>query len=167
MPLVVVNDASCLIDLRKGRLLRALCRLPLRLVVPLPIRESELLDFTPCDWETLDQGGMETHDLTPERVADALALARRFGRLSANDCFCLVTAQSHKGSILLTGDSLLRTVASAEGVRVHGVLWIVDQLRATNVCERALLIKALEDWKSDRAVFLPNHLIDRRLRDFL
>ena len=165
MPPFVVSDASCLIDLRKGRLLRALCRLPLRFVVPLPIRESELLDFTPSDWTILDQGRMETHDLPPERIADAFTLRRRFGRLSANDCFCLVTAQSFQDSILLTGDSLLRIVASAEGVRVHGVLWIVDQLHAAKVCERALLIEALEAWKSDRAVFLPNHLIDRQLRD--
>ena len=64
----VVYDASCLIDLRKGRLLEALCRLPCRFVVPLPIRESEVLDFTPHEWAILDRGGMETHDLPPERV---------------------------------------------------------------------------------------------------
>ncbi len=46
MTRVVVNDASCLIDLRKGRLLPMLCRLPYRFVVPLPIRESELLTLT-------------------------------------------------------------------------------------------------------------------------
>ena len=163
MPVVVVNDASCLIDLRKGRLLTELCRLPFRFVVPLPIRESELLDFTPGDWAILDRGGMETHDLPPGRIADALAFRRRFGRLSANDCFCLVTAQSHQGSVLLTGDSLLRTVASAEGVHVHGVLWIVDQLKAAKACDRALLVGALEIWKSDRSVFLPDHLIDQYL----
>lgn len=164
MPVVVVNDASCLIDLRKGRLLRVLCRLPFRFVVPLPIRESELLDFSPNEWAILDRGGIETHDLPRERIADALALRRRFGRLSANDCFCLVTAQSHEESILLTGDSQLRKVASTEGVRVHGVLWIVDQLQANEACDRAVLIDALKVWKSDRTVFLPKHLIDRQLR---
>ena len=165
MPVVVVNDASCLIDLRKARLLPAFCRLPFRFVIPLPIRESELLDFTPCEWAILDQGGIETHDLPPERIADALALRRRFGRLSANDCFCLVTAQCYEGSILLTGDSQLRSAASTVGVCVHGVLWIVDQLEAAKACDRALLIKALEVWKLDRSVFLPSHLIDRRLRE--
>ncbi|WP_446831807.1 hypothetical protein [Candidatus Foliamicus sp.] len=54
--------------------------------MPLPIRESELLGFTPGDWAILDQGGMETHDLPPARIAEALAVRRRFGRLSANDC---------------------------------------------------------------------------------
>lgn len=162
---VVVNDASCLIDLRKGKLLPNLCRLPFQLIVPLPIRESELPSFTPSDWEILDRGGMKTHNLSPEEITASLNLRCRFGRLSANDCFCMVTAQSYDNSILLTGDSLLRTVASSEGIRTHGVLWVVEQLWATKACNRAPLIKALEIWKSDRSVFLPGHLIDRKLHD--
>ena len=165
MTCAVVNDASCLIDLRKGRLLEVLCRLHCRFVVPLPIRESELLDFTPHEWAILDRGGMETHDLPPERMREVFALKRRHGRLSANDCFCLVTAQCLDDGILLTGDGLLRTVAEAMGVRVHGVLWIVDALKAANACEDALLAGALEIWKADRSVFLPDHLIDRRLHE--
>ena len=165
MTCVVVNDASCLIDLRKGRLLEVLCRLPYRFVVPLPVRESELLDFTPHEWAILDDGGMETHDLPPERMKEVLALKRRHGRLSASDCFCLVAAQCLEGGIILTGDGLLRTVAEAAGVRVHGVLWIVDALKAAKACDEALLVEALEIWKVDRSVFLPDRRIDRRLRD--
>ena len=41
-----------------------------------PIRESELLDFTPKEWAILDGGGMETYDLPPERMADVFALKR-------------------------------------------------------------------------------------------
>ena len=164
MPVVVVNDASCLIDMRKGRLLQTLHRLPFRFIVPLPIRESELLGFTPAEWAVLERGGMETHDLPPERMADAFALKRQFGRLSANDCVCLVTAQCHEGSILLTGDRPLRTIAKESGVRVHGVLWIVDELKTAQACDFGLLTEALEIWKSDRSVFLPDRLIDQRLR---
>ena len=61
MTCVAVNDASCLIDLRKGQLLHVLSRLPYRFIVPLPIRVSELLDFTPQEWAILDGGGMETY----------------------------------------------------------------------------------------------------------
>ena len=76
MTCVVVNDASCLIDLCKGRRLQSLSHLPYRFIVPLPIRESELLDFTPKEWAILDGGGMETYDLPPERMADVFALKR-------------------------------------------------------------------------------------------
>ena len=45
MTTVVVNDASCLIDLHKGQLLNVMLTLPYRFVVPLPIRQAEALDL--------------------------------------------------------------------------------------------------------------------------
>ena len=107
---------------------------------------------------------MKIHDLPPDQTKDVFALKRRHGRLSANDCFCLVTAQGHEDGILLTGDGYLRTVAAALGVRVHGVLWIVDELEAAGACNDTFLIGALEIWKAYRSVFLPDHLLDQRLR---
>ena len=55
--LVVINDASCLIDLRKGALLDVLVHLPYQLVIPLPVRLSEVLDFSAQDWAILDHRG--------------------------------------------------------------------------------------------------------------
>ena len=117
MSVVVVNDASCLIDLRKGRLLEVLPCLDFWYVVPFPIRESELLDFTPAEWAVLERGGMATYDLSPEQLANASNLKQQFSFLSAKDCFCLVTAQHHADSILLTGDQPLRKIATELGVR--------------------------------------------------
>ena len=164
MTCVVVNDASCLIDLRKGLLLHVLLRLPYRFIVPLPIREEELLDFTPQEWRMLDDGGLMTYDLPGEEVAQVFALKRTHSRLSANDCFALVTTTCQENGILLTGDGLLRKVATALDVRVHGVLWIIDELHAAEACEVELLISALEFWQNDDAVFLPDAEIDKRLR---
>lgn len=163
-PVVVVNDASCLIDLRKGRLLHLLVRLPYRLVIPLPVRVSEILDFTPQEWAILDGGGMETFDLPSERVAEAFGVKGAHPKLSANDCFCLVTARCHAEAILLTGDGTLRRVASEGGQRVHGVLWIIDELRRLALCADETLVVALEAWRLDRAVFLPLPEVERRLR---
>ena len=162
MTCVVVNDASCLIDLRKGRLLSVLCTLPHQLIVPLPIRESELLDFTDRDWQILDEAGMVTHDLPPDQVQEAIALRGRHPALSANDCFCAVTARIHNG-IVLTGDSNLRRVALRDGLRVHGVLWVIDQLEATEACDVARLTYALNMWQQDDAVFLPREEVSRRI----
>ena len=83
----------------------------------------------------LEEAGMITHDLTPEEVGQALAVKGRHPGLSANDCFCLVTARAYPG-ILLTGDALLRRVAAEDGLRVHGVLWVVDELEAEAICAR-------------------------------
>ena len=165
MTYVVVNDASCLIDLRKGRLLHVLLRLPYQFIVPLPIREEELLDFTHEEWRVLEDGGLTTYDLSGEEVALVMALKREHRGLSANDCFALVTAAKQENGILLTGDNQLRKVASSKEVRVHGVLWIIDELLAAGACETELLISALEVWRDDRAVFLPTTEIEKRLRN--
>lgn len=163
MTAVIVNDASCLIDLHKVRLLPVMLKLPYRFVVPLPVRCSEALDLSDRDWRRLDDPGLVTFDLPPERIADALRLRRRHPKLSANDCFCLVSARCHDG-MLLTGDQLMRRVATELGVRVHGALWVVDELRRHGACGAARLIPALERWRDDQAVFLPRQEIDRRLR---
>ncbi len=162
MTCVIVNDASCLIDLRKGGLLAAICELPYRFVVPLPIRASEVLDFSQCQWRRLDDAGLVTHDLTSEEVGQALELKKRHPALSANDCFCYITALTH-GGILLTGDALLRRVAAGNGMRVHGVLWIVDELATSRICPRPVLRKALKAWQTDASVFLPEQEISTRL----
>ncbi|MCY4463601.1 MAG: type II toxin-antitoxin system VapC family toxin [Albidovulum sp.] len=162
MTCAIVNDASCLIDLRKGSLLGVVCDLPYRLVIPLPVRASEVLDLSEAEWQALDEAGMITHDLTPEEVGQALAVKERHAGLSANDCFCLVTARTYPG-VLLTGDALMRRVAAANGLRVHGVLKVVDELEAAEVCSRSHLIRALKAWQSDDTVFLPQHEISTRL----
>lgn len=110
---VVVNDASCLIDLRKGQLLHALMQLPYRFIVPLPIRGEELLEFTPQEWRMLEDRGLTTYDLPGDEVAQVFALKREHRKLSANDCFALITATCHENGILLTGDGTLRKVTVA------------------------------------------------------
>lgn len=162
-PAVVVNDASCLIDLRKAKLLHLLVQLPYRLVIPLPVRESELIRFTPQEWAVLD-AGVDVFDLSPLLVREAFDVMARFPRLSANDCFCLVTTRHHEGAILLTGDGQLRSVASDDGRRVHGVLWVVDELRRLSIGSEAVIVHALNAWRDDPAVRLPIGEILRRLR---
>ena len=62
-----------------------------------------------------------------------------------------------------TGDALLRRVAAENGLRVHGVLWVVDELEAARSCARSLLVRALKDWQGDDTVFLPPHEVSTRL----
>lgn len=164
-PIVVVNDASCLIDLRKARLLHLLVRLPYQLVIPLPVRASELIRFTAQEWAVLD-AGIAIFDLPPERVAEAFSVKATFPKLSANDCFCLVTTRCHEGAILLTGDGLLRGVAADDGRRVHGVLWVIDELKRLAMCGDDILAMALEIWRDDPTVRLPAAELARRLALF-
>lgn len=164
MTAIIINDASCLIDLRKGRLLHAMLALPFRFVVPYPVRHSELLTLTAQDWQMLDERGVETYDLEPDAVAAALEIKSRHPRLSANDCFCLIASLRRENAILLTGDAQLRSAAEQREVEVHGVLWIIDGLADRELAGAHVLVAALEEWRDDPSVFLPPAEIAARLR---
>ena len=111
----------------------------------------------------LDDSGLETYDVPPDHMGKVFAMKKQHSRLSANDCMCLVTSQVHDNTILLTGDGLLRKVATAASVRVHGVLWIIDELHGEGLCSNELITGALITWRDDPAVFLPRDEIDKRL----
>jgi predicted nucleic acid-binding protein len=161
---VIVNDASCLIDLQKGRLLHVMVALPFRFVVPFTVRESELLKFTAQEWQMLEDGGLETHDLPPNEMGEAQSLQAQHPALSTNDAICLVTTVQYDGAILLTGDAALRRVAEAKAVQVHGVLWLLDELQVAGVANANLLRSALMTWRDDPTVRLPLNEIEKRLR---
>ena len=163
MTCVVVNDASSVIDLFKGRLLLATLELPYRFILPFPIRHSELLDLNHRQWRRLDDAGLETFNLPAALVIEAQQVRGAHPRLSLNDCFCLVTVRHQDRGMLLTGDKRLRRAAEVEGMRVHGVLWVIDQLHQAGVCCAARLVTALERWRDDPAVFLPGREILARL----
>ncbi|SNY60164.1 hypothetical protein SAMN06297129_3913 [Pseudooceanicola antarcticus] len=97
MTCIVVNDASCLIDLKKGELLHVLLRLPYRFIVPLPIREEELLDFTAQEWRMLEDGGLATYDLPGEEVARVFALKGSGQNMGVmRRVFCLRRSADHR-----------------------------------------------------------------------
>lgn len=166
MTCVVVNDASGLIDLRKGGLLHAMLSLPYQFIIPYPVRASELLDFTPQEWQLLDGGGVQTYDLAPDAVAEAYAFKATHAQLSANDCFCLVATMRHDPAILMTGDGLLRRIAEQHQLEVHGVLWVIDRLAEAGAACTEQLLSALAIWRDDTSVFLPPGEIDDRIKRF-
>ena len=161
----LVADACAMIDLRRGRLLDLLPYLPHHLAMPEKIR-VELMQFTLADWSLLDRSGLQTLSLPAEDTERALQLASQHFQLSASDLACLVTAQRHAGNILLTNDRQLRRTAKTMQVRVHGTLWVIDQLKTVRDCPVERLCSALKTWRDDVSVYLPEDEIDRRLKRF-
>lgn len=159
---VVINDASCLIDLHKGCILREMLTLPHDFRVALPVRENEILSVIP-DWPQLEAAGLVVVDLAPDAVAEVFDLRSRHAGLSAEDCFSLVLARNLRGSLLLTGDRQLRLVAQSFQVQVHGALWVVDELIARAPHTKSALANCLSVWRDDPTVWLPAKDIDARL----
>lgn len=161
---IIVSDTSCMIDLRKAALLEAVLRLPYAFVMPNTLFEDEWLCLTAPEKKTLRDGGLEVRDLPGPSVTRAAQYYNRHKRLKLNDCFALALAEDIKDSILLTGDGPLRAVAEGNGVEVHGVLWLTDELEAHTIVSLRRLHDALRILHEDDLVFLPADEVLRRIR---
>ena len=76
----------------------------------------------------------------------------------------LVLARSEDG-VLMTGDGTLRDAARAEGIEVHGTLWVVDHLVHTETVRPNEAAHALQlMMEGDRR--LPPAEVNRRIREW-
>lgn len=160
---VIVNDSSCLIDLRKGGLLTTALLLPFRFVVALPLVTAELNDFDEAYWNDLRGRGLQIIDLKAAQVHRAIVLKSEFAGLSVYDCFSLALAETTPDAMLLTGDQQLRKRAGDVGVKVHGVLWISDQIEKMRTMAFSELADALARLDADPLVFLPAGEVAQRI----
>lgn len=90
-----------------------------------------------------------------------IELAERYARPSREDLFALVLIRE-MDVVLLTGDSNLRDSAEEEGVKVHGTIWLLDQMIAHEIIdesERAGSLKLMVE----SGCRLPNEEVKARL----
>jgi len=121
---VLVSDTSVLIDLERANLLDEMFLLPFEFAVPdlLYVRElqGELGD-------RLRALGLRVEELTASELRRATGVNRQHQKLSVLDTFAFALAESRTWT-LLTGDGILRELAAAEQIAMHGVLWLFDQM---------------------------------------
>jgi predicted nucleic acid-binding protein len=161
---IIVTDTSCMIDLRKAALLESLFELPYTFVMPDTLFEDEWLCLTPDEKDALRDRGLEVRELPGPSVERAARYFNEHRRLKLNDCFALALSEDVDDSILLTGDGTLRRVAEEKGVEVRGVLWTIDELENHEVVSLRTLHEALELFRDDDLVFLPEAELVRRIR---
>lgn len=160
----VVFDSSCLIDMHKGRLLISMLNLPYDFQIPEIIFKDELLSIASAEKKSLEKHGLKVVGLPGESVSRANKYFRQNPRLSLKDCFALVLAEQISNCILLTGDANLRHTASDIRIEVHGVLWVIDEMRNNKIVNPSVLHRALSIFKNDEMIFLPEREIEMRLR---
>ena len=73
---------------------------------------------------------------------------------------------SEDPAFLLTGDRVLREAAEAEGIAVHGLLWLLDRMEAEGVCDHPTLHAGLTKTADHPRCRLPRREIDARLRRY-
>lgn len=152
---LIVNDASVLIDLFKAGLLQNYAQLNYRLLLPDAV-EDELESLGGLSLGAL---GFEVVELDPAGMLVVKTLRDSHQHLSVADTFALTLAEKFAGSILLTGDAGLRQVAQARGVRVHGVLWLLDELYTADLLDAEMIVSALRLFDEDITVRLPSNVL--------
>lgn len=163
---VIVNDISCLIDLRKAGWLHTALMLPFAFHIALPLCHADLLGFTTAEIEDLVQRGLFIIDLPGEVMRHAFDLRVLYPSLSFNDCVSLAFALTEQGSTLLTSDQSLALQAKDLNIAVQNILWVGDHLEANGLVAFAALYEGLQRLKKDPVVFLPKEELASRLAKF-
>jgi hypothetical protein len=121
--LLIISDASVLIDIECGELTSAMFSLSCQFAVPDILFDEELAE----QHGHLLQFGLISKTMSGELVGEAYVLRQQYFRTSVNDLLALTLAR-HENCQLLTGDKALRDVAKELSVEVHGTIWLVEQM---------------------------------------
>ncbi len=149
-PSVLVTDTNIWIDLENGKILADVFRLPYQFFTS----DFAVEEFIHPGWTTLQDLGLQTHGLEPEFMLELVRLRQNHRQLSAVDLAALLLARA-LGASLVTGDRRLNELAKAQGLLVHGVLWILDEMVTHQVLTTNQATIALREML-DQGARLPN-----------
>ncbi|WP_271528059.1 MULTISPECIES: hypothetical protein [unclassified Bradyrhizobium] len=136
--------------------------MPFEFAVPDLLFDREL---TGALGEELVGLGLRVEVLTPDELSRATTVRRGNARLSVPDTFAFAIAESRQWT-LLTGDGILRELAVAERIDIHGVLWLFDQFADGNHVAFSTLHDGLNTLFSHPRCRLPSQEARRRLARF-
>jgi len=160
---VIINDSSVIIDLAKVRLIEPVLGLPYAFYIPDVLYHNELLSLGSHTREELLEAGFILGELDGDGVDLVFSYAATYPVLTDHDCFALALARSTE-ALLLTGDGNLRKAAQREDVRVHGLLWLCDQMNDHGTTPHPVLLEALEHLAVDPTVRLPARALNWRIQ---
>ena len=122
---LIIIDANILIDIEISELVEQVFRLDYEFAVPDILYEEEITPYT-SDFKGTALKAIEIDEDTNGLVLEKQDQYKNT-TMSRNDISALVLAIKNE-CILLTGERDLRQTANDEGVEVHGMLWLIEQL---------------------------------------
>ena len=137
--MICVTDANIWIDVHNADLLDAVFELPFTWRTPDIVLRNEVLTV---DRTLLVELGLEERTLSGHELNRIQKLNGSYPHPSPRDLAVLVVADAD-GGIVVTGDGPLRSAAEAEGLSVHGVLWVLDVLVDREVVTQPRALAAL------------------------
>lgn len=155
---VLVSDTNIWIDLHKAEILEVVFQLPYEFVVT----DFVYRELGQPDGAELQQLGLTVLPLEAESIQALFGLRVELNNSSLADVSCYYLASAHDWT-LLTGDGALRTAGIRNGMTVHGVLWLLDELEEHALVTPEGLADALESMCRHGAR-LPVAECERRIR---
>jgi predicted nucleic acid-binding protein len=134
-----ILDASVAIDLIDGDLIEAVAKLPFTIGIPDVILHFELQTYS--EYHSGQYSFIEI-EFEDTQVIQVTQLKDQTNKVSTPDLFAFLSAR-HYSCCLITGDNNLRKLATAKGVTVHGVLWLLDVLISEGLLSQAKASDAL------------------------
>jgi len=155
-----ILDANVIFDLHAGDILEYPCSLPYILhTTDFVLDEIESIPLA-----ELEECGLTLVELPPELVVEVHRLRPQHLALSLADLSVLVYAR-HSGTMVLTGDGPLWTIAKESGIDVHGTLWLLDLLVGEGILARPNASRALQRM-TERKRWLPRAEVQKRTREW-
>lgn len=157
-PPELVLDANVWIDLVNGQLASVIFNLDCEILsTDLVIHEVRGLDE-----ERLVELGLRIESLSGEDIQRLINLSKSIAGVSVRDLSAYMLAQERE-ALLITGDRRLRNYAAQEGVRVHGILWLLDQVVEVEAINPERAARSLEAIRVHGAR-LPQTECEKRLK---
>lgn len=140
--IVLVNDANILIDLLKLDLLAPFFQLPCQFHVT-DLAAGEILEENVDELNRYIEGGtLLKRSFEFEELLEIRRIQDAHGGLSFPDCSS-VFLSTELSATLLTGDAVLRRAAEKHGIRVHGMLWVFEELVGQSILSKSIAHKKL------------------------
>jgi predicted nucleic acid-binding protein len=159
---LIINDANVLIDIEVSGLTNLVFELEYRFAVADILYQEEIKPYT-SEFKGTGLEAIAFDEETNRLLLEKIELYKGTA-LSRNDISAMVLALSNE-CILLTGEKLLRATAEDEGLEVHGILWLIEELFNNDLIsleEAEVAYKKMEEEGSR----LPSKEIEKQIKRF-
>jgi hypothetical protein len=138
LPSILVTDTNIWIDLDNGRILAEVFRLPYQFIIP----DFAITEIQRPNWEKLLALGLTAHVLDATAMIELSRLRQSHHAISVVDLAAFLLARA-LNSTLVTGDKHLDVLARTNGIPVHGILWLLDEMVRYEVLPQLQAVNAL------------------------
>jgi rRNA-processing protein FCF1 len=143
---IAINDANLFIDLHEIALIEKFFQLPFSFhttqLILSELEPEQLNKLQPF----LDAEILIVRHLNREEIESLDSLTTQSKKLSRQDLSIYFYAkQIGENCLILTGDNRLRKEAERQGLEVHGILWVFQQMIASQILTNQMAIDKLTE----------------------